>query len=658
MTDIELPIRLAQCIGITASSALAGASLSISFIAVPRLLESPPHLLLKQWNNLFQQGKAFFPIASLVPAGSFFFLAYKQTSKLKLKLFAAAGALAVGIIPYTLLCMMSTNTKLLGKVDEAQVVYANQSGGDWDDVSSGSGRKHKKSSKDRERSDRSYKKSSSSRRKPLEEEGDEDVRTAHELVDRWALLNVGRGIMMIASAAVGTWTVCAPPHMTLKQDDDMALKIIALIKEKEHHRERALVTDGWTIRMVMELVMELLASRAAARTLRAPIRRQVRQTRFVSTTQAEGAKAGGASGFAAGVAGGAVVLAGCYTYYQFSGAKTVVNAYSSTKNQFHKATSALSEKAPEPNQAIKWLRNATSSYAAFIPGAQSFLDGAFNDIEKVQEKHGKEVDDIVNKTYADLKDISKKGGVDMQTAVQGYNILTKALNDIAELGKDSLGDIMENHPQIKEKLGGNLDQLKSMAENYGPEAKKELDDTYKKVSEILAGGLGVGSIDQVRKLIQEKSDKVKKLGEQAWNKGLEEWKPYLEKNPQVKEIVEKNADALKSGNVKEIFDQVRQAIDSGNTDNLQKYIKEAGEKAKSKGSGLGGYAQQAAQMAGIPGADKMWERLQRLQEVARENGGEVEGLLKSAFEEISGVVEKKVKEAEKLKGKVERDAKK
>ncbi|TGO49731.1 hypothetical protein BOTNAR_0419g00060 [Botryotinia narcissicola] len=402
------------------------------------------------------------------------------------------------------------------------------------------------------------------------------------------------------------------------------------------------------------------ASRAAARTIRAPIRQQARQTRFVSTTQAEGAKAGGASGFAAGIAGGAVVLVGCYTYYQFSGVKTVVNAYSSTKSQFQKATSALSEKAPEPNQAIKWLRNATSSYAAFIPGALSFLDSAFNDIEKVQEKHGKEVDEIVSRTYSELKNISQKGGLDMQTAVQSYNVLTKALSEIAELGKDSLGDIMDNHPQIKKQVGGNLDQLKSMAENYGPDAKKELDDTYKRVSEILSGGLGAGSIEKVRKLIQEKSEKVQKLGEQAWNKGMEEWKPYLEKNPKVKEIVEKNADALKSGNVKEIFDQVKRAVESGNIDDLQKYVKDAGEKAKNSGLGqnVQQYAQQAAKMAGIPGSDKLWEKLQHLQDVANDHGDEFEGLVKSAFEDISKVVEKKVAESEKLKGKVEKDVKK
>ncbi|RAL66869.1 hypothetical protein DID88_007651 [Monilinia fructigena] len=402
------------------------------------------------------------------------------------------------------------------------------------------------------------------------------------------------------------------------------------------------------------------ASRAAARTLRVPVRQQVRQTRFISTTQAEGAKAGGASGFAAGVAGGAVVLVGCYTYYHFSGAKSVVNAYSSTKNQFQKATSALSEKAPQRNHAIKWLRDVTSPYAAFIPGAQSFLDAVFEDMERVQEKHRKEVDDIVGKAYEELKSIGWEGGLDVQTAVQSYNILKRALEDIAALGKDNLGEVLDNHPQIKEKVGGNLDKLKSMVENYGPDAKKELDDTYKKISEILAGGLGVGSVEKVRKSIQEKSDKVQKLGEQAWNKGLEEWRPYLEKNPKVKEIVEKNADALKSGNVKEIFDQIRRAVESGNTDELQKYIKDAGEKANNSGldQDFQQYAQQAAKLAGIPGSEKVWEKLQHLQEVAKDRGDELEALVKSSYEDISKVVENKVAEAEKLKGKVEKDVKK
>ncbi|QSZ29244.1 hypothetical protein DSL72_003756 [Monilinia vaccinii-corymbosi] len=408
------------------------------------------------------------------------------------------------------------------------------------------------------------------------------------------------------------------------------------------------------------------AAGARARTspLHAPMpmsmRHTARQTRLVSTTQAEGAKAGGASGFAAGVAGGALVLVGCYTYYHFSGAKSVVDAYSSTKNQFKKATSALSEKAPEPRRAVQWLRGATSSYAALIPGAQSFLDKAFDEVEKVQEKHGEEVDEIVHRMYEELKDLGRKGGLDVQSAVRVWSVLTKALGEIAEVGKDGLGELLDGHPEIREKVGGNLEKLKGMVENLGPDAKGELDDTYKKVSEILAGGVGVGSLEKVRKLIQEKSEKVRKVGEQAWEKGLDEWKADLEKHPKVKQMLEENADLLKSGNVTKIFEQVRRAIESGNTEELGKYIKDAGEKAKDSGLGqnVQQYAKQAAEKLGIPGSEKIWERLQRLQEVAKDHGDELEGLVKSAYEEIGKVVEKKVAEAEKLRGKVEKDVKK
>ncbi len=43
-------------------------------------------------------------------------------------------------------------------------------------------------------------------------------------------------------------------------------------------------------------------------------------------------------------------------------------------------------------------------------------------------------------------------------------------------------------------------------------------------------------------MINEKTEKVKKLGDQAWKKGLEQAKPYLDKNPQVKKMVEENAE--------------------------------------------------------------------------------------------------------------------
>jgi hypothetical protein len=65
------------------------------------------------------------------------------------------------------------------------------------------------------------------------------------------------------------------------------------------------------------------------------------------------------------------------------------------KSPIPKLTSNISDKAPEPNEALKWLHSTATSYAAFIPGAKGYVDSAFKDLEKVQQKHGQEVDDIV-----------------------------------------------------------------------------------------------------------------------------------------------------------------------------------------------------------------------------------------------------------------------
>jgi len=55
----------------------------------------------------------------------------------------------------------------------------------------------------------------------------------------------------------------------------------------------------------------------------------------------------------------------------------------------------------------------------------------------------------------------------------------------------------------------------------GPEAKKQVDETWLQVQDINRG-LDVGNIEKARKLIQDKSGEVKKFGDQAWQKGMEQ----------------------------------------------------------------------------------------------------------------------------------------
>lgn len=280
------------------------------------------------------------------------------------------------------------------------------------------------------------------------------------------------------------------------------------------------------------------------------------------------------------------------------------------------------------------------------------MDKAFEDLEKVQEKHGGEVEEIVNRTYRELKEASKSG-LSVETAGKTWEVLEKAIKELGDLAGDSMGEILDNHPEIKEKVGGNLEQLKELARNGGEEGKKEVEDVYARIKEVVSGGVGAGSLEEVRKLIKEKGEKLRKLSNEAWKKGLEQAKPYLDKNPKVKEIVEENASALKEGNFSELFEKVKEAVSSGNTDKLQEYVKQAGEKAKD--SGVGQSIMQYAKM--IPGGDEILPKLQQLQEVARKRGDEAEKILNGAYGDVKEVLQKRIQEAEKLADKAGKEAK-
>jgi hypothetical protein len=181
-----------------------------------------------------------------------------------------------------------------------------------------------------------------------------------------------------------------------------------------------------------------------------------------------------------------------------------------------------------------------------------------------------------------------------------------------------------------------------------------LDETYDQIRDLVKGGVGVDSVEKLKKLIQEKTEKIQKLSNEAWKKGIEQAKPYFDKNPKVKELVEENAESLKQGNFGELFEKVKDAVSSGNTDKLQEYVKDAREKAEK--SEMGQSIMQYAKM--IPGGDEILPKLQKLQEVSKKRGGEAEKILKGAYEDIQDVLQSRIGEVEKLADKAEKNAKK
>ncbi len=404
------------------------------------------------------------------------------------------------------------------------------------------------------------------------------------------------------------------------------------------------------------------AGRSTARTVKTPS--CSRQLRFqstgvnsgstgVNTGNATSGNSGAGSHAAIGaVSGATAALVVGYTFYRWSGARDVVVASKTTKDYVNAATKKIKEQTPEPNEALQWLRNAAQSYAAFIPGAKGYVDSAFNDLDAIREKHGDEVDKIVNEAYEDMRKVLSNGDVSLVTAHKTWDIITKHMARIADLAGDASQQIMDNHPELKEKLGGNYDKLKEYGDKYGPEVKKEIDQTWKEVGDIVKTGMSAANIEKIRSVVNDKVEKVKKMGDAAWEKGLEQAKPYLDKNPEVKKMVEENADALKNGNVQELFKRVKSAVEKGDVGDLKKYVQTAANKAKD--AGFGDYEEYLKK---IPGGDQILPKLSQLQEAAQKHGDEAQKLLKEAVEEISEVLKKKGDEASQLAEKAKKDAK-
>ncbi|XXH00719.1 hypothetical protein Hte_007069 [Hypoxylon texense] len=390
---------------------------------------------------------------------------------------------------------------------------------------------------------------------------------------------------------------------------------------------------------------------SVARSSRTP---RAHLTRFQSSSSSPSSgsnTSASSSHFAAGVAGGVAAGTVLYTIYLFSPAgktsRTVNKTIKEVNKKYNEAAQKLQEKTPDTDQTISYIKNFCYSYVAWVPGGRQYVDTTFNDIEKVRENHRDEVDKILKDAYRQFQDVSKSG-LSLETGSKALDVLADLSKKIGSLAASAITDILDNHPELKKKFGGSIDQLNQMGEQYGPEAKKQVDETWEQVKKIAAGGLSAENIEKARKLIQEKVEQVKKLGDEAWKKGMEQAKPYLDKNPKVKELVENNAGALKQGNAKELFEKAKGAVESGDTSEFESYVKEAVDKAKSKGSQLASGTGLEQYFDMIPQGSEILPKLKQLKEVADKHSEEGEQLVKDTLSEIKQVLEKKSQKAQEI----------
>lgn len=83
--------------------------------------------------------------------------------------------------------------------------------------------------------------------------------------------------------------------------------------------------------------------------------------------------------------------------------------------------------------------------------------------------------------------------MDLPTAQKVYEILKTRGEELtklaAEAGGGAIQKLIEEHPELKDKLSGGWSQLKELGEQSGaPEAKKLVEDTTAQVVDIFKNG--------------------------------------------------------------------------------------------------------------------------------------------------------------------------
>ncbi|OAA38366.1 hypothetical protein NOR_06756 [Metarhizium rileyi] len=382
---------------------------------------------------------------------------------------------------------------------------------------------------------------------------------------------------------------------------------------------------------------------------RARLPQAARQVRYQSTSSSPISNSSLATGIVGGVVGASVAY-GVYSFTPAGRAASKLNkAAADASKKYDAAAKKLQSSTPSADEAVESIRQFAYSYAVWIPGGRGYVDAAFKDWETVRDSHGAEVDAIVSDTYKKLGDVSK-AGLSLDTASRAVDVLADMARRIAELSKDALSDILDNHPKAKERFGGSVDELKSMAESYGPEAKRQVDQTWSQVKDIFAGGVSEENFTKARKLLDEKVKQVKGLGDDAWKRGMESAKPYLDENPKIKKLLEDNAEALKKGSLSQLFDKLGAAEKSGSVDDLQKYVRESVDKAKSAAAGLERYLNM------VPQGGDVVEKVRQIWDVAEKHVDQGEQLLKDTVRDLKKVLEDKEKRAAEIVSEAEKAA--
>lgn len=308
--------------------------------------------------------------------------------------------------------------------------------------------------------------------------------------------------------------------------------------------------------------------------------------------------------------------------------------------KYQQVSTMIKSKTPSTDEAASTLKQICYSYVSWVPGGRAYVDSAFSDLNAVREKHGEEVDKLVRETWGEFQSIAREGSFSFETAARAWDALAELGKKVANLSGDVAQDVVERHPQVKEWVGEPLRQMAEKAALYGPDAKKLVDETWQQVNEIAVSGVSMESADKVRKLVEEKMQQLKMIGDETWEKGMKQAQPYLDKAPRVRDMIMENVDALKEGNVAGLWEQVKSLGEGTDVSKVEEYVRKAVEKAKSSGGSLA----QKGISAAVGSQPSLWHKVDPFEDVDENTKRKLREDLKA----LSTALEKHSDEATKL----------
>ncbi|KAI0675032.1 hypothetical protein C8Q78DRAFT_1010127 [Trametes maxima] len=439
---------------------------------------------------------------------------------------------------------------------------------------------------------------------------------------------------------------------------------------------------------ILRTSTKTIPARYASATRRIAGRRTVQRCQSTAPSPAQ-APSFGTSHIAAGVAGGAVVLLGGYTWYRVSGVKRAVDASNAASNYYQEAKAAIVEKAPKnPNEALDYLRNVAHSYLVVIPGVRPHVDAVFDTLDELRDSHGDEVNKVVSDGYEEVRVIVQDAGsgLDIATAMKIFDVLRKRSTQVQEIGekagKNAFSALSEKYPQVADNLGGGYGELKKLAKEKGPEAKRLYDETSQEIQEIFSKGFSQEGIDRARKLIQSKVAEVRKIAQSSsqdvWTQAFKEAGPYLDKLPEIKKLLTENQDkliaagatVLSGGNssLQEIFKRVKEAAegnaakDKEKLKELREFVQKKVDEAEQQGSAQleRGWESLQEWIRAMPGGEEALSRVPDVKvfvKVSQERREDAKKLAQETYEAVLEVLEEKGKKAKQLSEEVKEGTK-